>query len=52
VLHIHSAQTKILESSSIKINNEDISVTKIDKLLGVQITDTINWKAHCDEVVS
>jgi hypothetical protein len=30
----------------------DISVTKIGKLLGVQITDTFNWKAHCDEVVS
>jgi hypothetical protein len=27
-------------------------VTHIGKLLGVQITDTFNWKAHCDVVVS
>ena len=52
VLHIHSAQTKNLENSIVKINDENISATKIGKLLGVQMTDTFNWKAHCDEVVS
>jgi hypothetical protein len=52
LLHIHTAQTKHTENSNIKINGDEVSVVQIGKLLGVKITDTFNWKAHCDEVAN
>jgi Reverse transcriptase (RNA-dependent DNA polymerase) len=52
LLHIHTAQTKNIEKPSIKINDDFVAVTEVSKLLGVKITETFNWKAHCDEVVS
>jgi hypothetical protein len=52
LLHIHTAQTKNTENSKIKINDVEVSMTSVGKLLGVKITDTFNWKTHCDEIVS
>jgi hypothetical protein len=52
LLHIHTAQTKHVEQSHIRINEQDISFTNVGKLLGVKITDTFNWKTHCDDVAS
>jgi hypothetical protein len=52
LLQIHTAQTKNIEKANIKIDGEDVVVTQIGKLLGVKLTDTFNWKTHCDEVAS
>jgi Reverse transcriptase (RNA-dependent DNA polymerase) len=52
LLHIHTAQTKHVEQSHIQVNEQDISLTNVGKLLGVKITDTFNWKTHCDDVAS
>jgi exonuclease III len=52
LLQIHTANTRQNENANIKINGDDVSVTHMGKLLGLKITDTFNWKTHCDEVVS
>lgn len=52
LLQIHTAQSKNLEHSTIKVNDEEVTMTTVGKLLGVKITNTFNWKAHCDEIVS
>lgn len=52
LLQIHTAQAKKLENSTIQVNGENIFETKTAKLLGIQFTDTLSWKTHCDEVVS
>jgi hypothetical protein len=52
VLQIHSAQTKQIEKLNVKINDEDVTISQAGKLLGVKITDTFNWKEHCDNITS
>ena len=52
LLHIHTAQTKSVVNPHITVNEEEVSVSQVGKILGVTITDTFNWKAHCEEVAS
>jgi Reverse transcriptase (RNA-dependent DNA polymerase) len=52
LLHIHTAQTKNIQNSKIEIDNHEVSMSSVGKLLGVKITDTLSWKTHCDEIVS
>jgi hypothetical protein len=52
MLHIHTAQTKHIENNNIKIDDEEVSLAKVGKLLGVKITDTFSWKTHCVDVAS
>jgi hypothetical protein len=50
LLHIHTAQTKSVENPHITVNEEEVSVSQVGKILGVTITDTFNWKTLCEEV--
>lgn len=41
-----------MKNQQTKIDEEDVSIAKIGKFLGVKITNTFNWKTPCGEVAS
>jgi hypothetical protein len=51
ILQIHTHQTKIIVKPEVKINNHEIETCKESKLLGVFLSDTMNWHIQCDAVV-
>jgi Reverse transcriptase (RNA-dependent DNA polymerase) len=52
ILQMHTHQTTSLIKPQVEILNNVIDVCKESKLLGVSITDTLNWNVQCENVVS
>jgi hypothetical protein len=52
VLQMHTYQTRNLVPPQIQINNVDVDIAVNGKLLGVQITDTMNWNEQCEKVAN
>jgi hypothetical protein len=52
ILQIHTHQTKNTISPSITINDTLVEVCNTGKLLGVNLTDTMNWSSQCDAVAA
>jgi len=48
---MRTRQTRNVVQPEVFINEEPVEVVKSSKLLGVTITDTMSWSAHCKEVV-
>jgi len=51
ILQMRTRQTRNVVQPEVFINEEPVEVVKSSKLLGVTITDTMSWSAHCEEVV-
>jgi exonuclease III len=52
VMTMHTAQTKTVVQPKVVINDSDLAVVNSSRLLGVTITDTMNWNKQCSEIVS
>jgi hypothetical protein len=50
ILQMHTAQTKLKEKPVVKLNEEEVEVVSNSKVLGVIVTDTMNWSAQCQAV--
>lgn len=49
---MHTHQKHKLTPPELKINDVAIEIVNTSKLLGVEISDTMNWYSQCDHVVS
>jgi hypothetical protein len=50
ILQMHTAQTKLKERPLVRLNNEEVEVVSSSKVLGVIMTDTMNWSDQCQAV--
>jgi Reverse transcriptase (RNA-dependent DNA polymerase)/Endonuclease-reverse transcriptase len=50
ILQIHTAQTKLKEKPLVILNEEEVEVVSSSKVLGVIMTDTMNWSEQCQAV--
>jgi Reverse transcriptase (RNA-dependent DNA polymerase) len=52
ILQIHTHQTKKLEKPEVQIYDQNVETCCEGKILGVYLTDTMNWNKQCEHVVS
>jgi exonuclease III len=52
VMQMRTAQSKIVVPPEVIINDEELSVVSSSRLLGVTLTNTMNWGTQCSEVAS
>jgi hypothetical protein len=50
ILQMHTAQTRLKEKPVVMLNEEEVEVVSNSKILGVIMTDTMNWSAQCQAV--
>jgi len=50
ILQMHTAQTKLKEKPLVTLNDEEVEVVNSSKVLGVIMTDTMNWSEQCQAV--
>jgi hypothetical protein len=50
ILQMHTVQTKLKEKPVVTLNDEEVEVVKSSKVLGVIMTDTMNWREQCQAV--
>ena len=52
ILQMHTHQTRTLVPPEVHINEREVEVVHDSKLLGVIISDTMNWSEQCDKVAN
>jgi hypothetical protein len=52
IMQIHTHQTQNIIPPVVALDNEIIEIVNSSKLLGVMITDTVNWQEQCDRVAN
>ena len=52
VIQMHTHQTRNIVPPEIKINHNIVDVASGSRLLGVEISDTMNWSAQCEKVAN
>jgi exonuclease III len=52
ILQIHTHQTRNIVKPEVQINDQNVETCNDGKILGVYLTDTMNWKKQCEHVVS
>jgi hypothetical protein len=52
ILQIHTHQTKKIEKPEVQIYEQNVETCREGKILGVYLTDTMNWNKQCEHVVS
>jgi hypothetical protein len=52
ILQIHTHQTRNIVKPVIQIYGQKVETCNEAKILGVLLTDTMNWKSQCDSIVN
>jgi Reverse transcriptase (RNA-dependent DNA polymerase) len=52
ILQIHTHQTRTIVKPDIQIYGQKVDTCKEAKILGVLLSDTMNWKNQCDNIVN
>jgi hypothetical protein len=52
ILQVHTHQTRNIVKPEVQIYDQTVETCKEAKLLGVYLTDTMNWSRQCDHVVN
>jgi hypothetical protein len=49
---MHTHQTRNIIPPELKINDYNVEVSSGSRLLGVKISETMNWSAQCEKVAN
>lgn len=52
LMHFHSSRTKLSSSPLVRLDGKSIACVSTNKILGLNITDTLDWSTHIDTIAA